>query len=116
MSGIEGPTHGALGGIVGGAAATFGGLAIAERVMRNGPHLSGNIAPALMLGAVGGLVGVGLSNIMGDSLLTDAAAVGGVAALGGAMMMGGGRASVARGAAIMGIAALGGVALARVLD
>lgn len=116
MSGIHGPTDGAFEGIVGGAVATAGGLAIAQRLMPNGPRLSGNVAPALLLGAAGGLVAVGVSNVLGGSLPSDAASVAGAAALGGMMMSGSGRSGAARGAALMGVAALGGVALARLTD
>jgi hypothetical protein len=116
MSGIEGPTSGAFAGIVGGAAATAGGLAIAQRVMTNGPTLRGNVVPALLIGGMVGMSAACMSNIFGDSLMSDTATVGGFAAAGGVMMMGRGSLGAARGAAIMGVAALGGVALARLTD
>lgn len=116
MSGIQSPTDHVFVGALGGMVATAGTLAVAQRVVRNGPVLSGNVGAALLLGGMGGLTAVGLSNILGGSAWADAAAVGGLAAAGGAMMMGHGSGAAGRGAAIMGAAALGGIVLKHFAD
>ena len=114
MSELTGPNP--LMAMVGGAAATFGGMAVAERVMTNGPRLTGNIGTALALGAMGGLVGSSVSNMLGGTLLTDALTVGGMAGTGALLMSSRGRAGAATGAAIMGVAALGGIAFGRIAN
>ena len=83
-----------LGAIAGGALVTVGGLGLAKEVLRVGPGVSGNLAPALLVGAAGGLAGHVLSSALGDNLLSDIAVTAGMAGMGALIMSSGGRAGI----------------------